>query len=107
MQISPYLKDAAIDGEDKNYLLARRCGCRVARAGGGEQRVSAGSVQSGASTIAMQVVRNVQMQDALQLRRQPSKRRRTPRRRRTPCHASSRRCGSPSASRRSSRSSRF
>lgn len=66
-QISPYLKAAAIDGEDKNYYS--HGGVDIAAlARAAASNVSAGSVQSGASTIAMQVVRNVQMQDALTLK---------------------------------------
>jgi membrane peptidoglycan carboxypeptidase len=66
-KISPYLKDAAIDGEDKDYYS--HGGVDVsALLRAAANNASAGSVQSGASTIAMQVVRNVQTEDALQLK---------------------------------------
>jgi membrane peptidoglycan carboxypeptidase len=66
-QISPYLKNAAIDGEDKDFYS--HGGIDVAAlARAAATNVSSGSVQSGASTIAMQVVRNVQMEDALGLK---------------------------------------
>jgi len=66
-QISPYLKDAAIDGEDKDYYSHGGVDlAAIVRAAA--NNVGSGAVQSGASTIAMQVVRNVQMQDALQLK---------------------------------------
>ena len=66
-QISPYLKDAAIDGEDKGYYShgGVDVGALIRAAA---TNVGAGSVQSGASTIAMQVVRNVEMEDALKLK---------------------------------------
>ena len=66
-QISPYLKDAAIDGEDKDYYShgGVDVGALIRAAA---TNVGAGSVQSGASTIAMQVVRNVEMEDALKLK---------------------------------------
>jgi membrane peptidoglycan carboxypeptidase len=66
-QISPYLKDAAVDGEDKDFYS--HGGVDVAAlVRAAANNVNAGAVQSGASTIAMQVVRNVQIQDALQLK---------------------------------------
>jgi membrane peptidoglycan carboxypeptidase len=66
-KISPYLKDAAIDGEDKDYYSHGGVdfGALVRAAA---SNVGAGSVQSGASTIAMQVVRNVETEDALKLK---------------------------------------
>jgi membrane peptidoglycan carboxypeptidase len=66
-QISPFLKNAAIDGEDKDFYS--HGGVDIAAlARAAASNVSSGSVQSGASTIAMQVVRNVEMQDALKLK---------------------------------------
>jgi membrane peptidoglycan carboxypeptidase len=66
-KISPYLKAAAVDGEDKDYYS--HGGVDVsALVRAAASNVGAGSVQSGASTIAMQVVRNIQTQDALQLK---------------------------------------
>ena len=66
-QISPYLKDAAIDGEDKDYYQHGGVDFpSLVRAA--LSNANAGSIQSGASTIAMQVVRNIQVQDALQLK---------------------------------------
>ena len=66
-KISPYLKDAAIDGEDKDYYSHGGVdfGALVRAAA---SNVGSGSVQSGASTIAMQVVRNVETEDALKLK---------------------------------------
>jgi membrane peptidoglycan carboxypeptidase len=64
-QISPYLKDAAVDGEDKGFYSHGGVDLgAIVRAA--VSNVGSGSVQSGASTIAMQVVRNVEVQDALQ-----------------------------------------
>jgi membrane peptidoglycan carboxypeptidase len=66
-QISPYLKDAAVDGEDKDFYS--HGGVDVsALVRAAASNVGSGSVQSGASTIAMQVVRNIQTEDALQLK---------------------------------------
>jgi membrane peptidoglycan carboxypeptidase len=66
-QISPYLKAAAIDGEDKDYYSHGGVDfAAIVRAAA--NNVGSGAVQSGASTIAMQVVRNVQMEDALHLK---------------------------------------
>jgi membrane peptidoglycan carboxypeptidase len=66
-KISPYLRAAAIDGEDKDYYS--HGGVDVsALLRAAASNVGAGSVQSGASTIAMQVVRNIQTEDALQLK---------------------------------------
>ena len=66
-KISPYLKDAAVDGEDKNFYSHGGVDVSaIVRAAA--SNVGSGSVQSGASTIAMQVVRNIQTQDALQLK---------------------------------------
>ena len=66
-KISPYLKAAAVDGEDKNYYS--HGGVDVAAlVRAAASNVSSGSVQSGASTIAMQVVRNIQTEDALRLK---------------------------------------
>ncbi|HEY5231530.1 MAG TPA: transglycosylase domain-containing protein, partial [Galbitalea sp.] len=66
-QISPYLKDAAVDGEDRGFYTHGGVDfVAVVRAAVGN--VASGSVQSGASTIAMQVVRNVEVQDALELK---------------------------------------
>jgi membrane peptidoglycan carboxypeptidase len=66
-QISQYLKDAAVDGEDKNFYSHGGVDVSsLVRAAA--SNVGAGSVQSGASTIAMQVVRNIQTEDALQLK---------------------------------------
>ena len=66
-QISPYLKDAAVDGEDKNFYTHGGVDVpSLVRAAA--SNVGAGSIQSGASTIAMQVVRNIQTEDALQLK---------------------------------------
>jgi membrane peptidoglycan carboxypeptidase len=66
-KISPYLKDAAVDGEDKNYYSHGGVDISaIVRAAA--SNVGSGSVQSGASTIAMQVVRNIQTEDALQLK---------------------------------------
>jgi membrane peptidoglycan carboxypeptidase len=63
--ISPYLKAAAVDGEDKDFYSHGGVDfSALVRAAA--TNVNSGSVQSGASTIAMQVVRNVQTQDALQ-----------------------------------------
>jgi membrane peptidoglycan carboxypeptidase len=65
--VSPYLKTAAIDGEDKDYYQhgGVDIGSLVRAA---LSNANAGSIQSGASTIAMQVVRNVEVQRALQLK---------------------------------------
>ena len=66
-KISNYLKDAAVDGEDKNFYS--HGGVDVsALVRAAASNVGSGSVQSGASTIAMQVVRNIQTEDALQLK---------------------------------------
>jgi membrane peptidoglycan carboxypeptidase len=66
-KISPYLKAAAVDGEDKNFYSHGGVDMpSLVRAAA--SNVGAGSVQSGASTIAMQVVRNIQTEDALQLK---------------------------------------
>jgi membrane peptidoglycan carboxypeptidase len=66
-KISPYLKDAAVDGEDKDFYS--HGGVDVsALVRAAASNVGSGSVQSGASTIAMQVVRNIQTEDALQLK---------------------------------------
>ncbi len=66
-KISPYLKDAAVDGEDKDFYSHGGVDVSaIVRAAA--SNVGSGSVQSGASTIAMQVVRNIQTQDALQLK---------------------------------------
>jgi membrane peptidoglycan carboxypeptidase len=66
-QISPYLKNAAVDGEDKDFYS--HGGVDVsALVRAAASNVGSGSVQSGASTIAMQVVRNIQTEDALQLK---------------------------------------
>jgi membrane peptidoglycan carboxypeptidase len=65
-EVSPYLKAAAVDGEDKGYYShgGVDVGSLVRAA---LSNLRAGSVQSGASTIPMQVVRNVEVQNALQL----------------------------------------
>jgi membrane peptidoglycan carboxypeptidase len=65
--ISPYLKSAAVDGEDKNFYSHGAVDvASFVRAA--LTNLSSGSVQSGGSTIAMQVVRNVQIQRALELK---------------------------------------
>jgi membrane peptidoglycan carboxypeptidase len=66
-QISQYLKDAAIDGEDKDFYSHGGVDF-TALVRAAASNVNAGSVTSGASTIAMQVVRNIQTEDALQLK---------------------------------------
>ena len=66
-EVSPYLKDAAVDAEDKDFYSHGGVDVpSLIRAALGN--FNAGAIQSGASTIAMQVVRNVQVQDALQLK---------------------------------------
>jgi membrane peptidoglycan carboxypeptidase len=66
-QVSPYLKAAAIDGEDKDFY--QHGGVDVpSLVRAAVSNANAGSIQSGASTIAMQVVRNVQVQQSLQLK---------------------------------------
>jgi membrane peptidoglycan carboxypeptidase len=66
-EVSPYLKDAAIDAEDKDFYSHGGVDVpSLVRAA--LSNVNTGAIQSGASTIAMQVVRNVQVQDALQLK---------------------------------------
>ncbi|HEX4444177.1 MAG TPA: transglycosylase domain-containing protein [Galbitalea sp.] len=66
-QVSPFLKDAAVDAEDKDFYSHGGVDVpSLIRAALGN--FNSGSIQSGASTIAMQVVRNVQVQDALQLK---------------------------------------
>ena len=65
--ISPNLKSAAVDGEDKNFYSHGAVDvASFVRAA--LTNLTSGSVQSGGSTIAMQVVRNVQIQRALQLK---------------------------------------
>lgn len=66
-EVSPFLKSAAIDGEDKDFYSHGGVDVpSLARAA--LSNANAGSIQSGASTIAMQVVRNVEVQRALQLK---------------------------------------
>jgi membrane peptidoglycan carboxypeptidase len=61
------LKDAAVDGEDKDFYS--HGGVDVsALVRAAASNAGSGSVQSGASTLAMQVVRNIQTEDALQLK---------------------------------------
>jgi membrane peptidoglycan carboxypeptidase len=65
-EISPYLKDAAVGGEDKTFYTENGVDLpALARAA--VSNITTGAIQSGASTIPMQVVRNVAVQDALQL----------------------------------------
>jgi membrane peptidoglycan carboxypeptidase len=65
-KVSPNLKNAAVDGEDKNFYSHGGVDVpSLVRAAVGN--ISSGLIQSGASTIAMQVVRNVEVQQALQL----------------------------------------
>jgi membrane peptidoglycan carboxypeptidase len=66
-EVSPYLRDAAVDAEDKDFYSHGGVDVpSLIRAA--LSNVNTGAIQSGASTIAMQVVRNVQVQDALQLK---------------------------------------
>lgn len=63
--VSGFLKAAAVDGEDKSFYAHGGVDFpSLARAA--LSNVSAGSIQSGASTIAMQLVRNIEVQNALQ-----------------------------------------
>jgi membrane peptidoglycan carboxypeptidase len=65
--VSPFLKTAAVDGEDKDYYEHGGVDLpSLVRAA--LSNANAGSIQSGASTIAMQVVRNVEVQRALELK---------------------------------------
>ena len=65
-KISPYLKDAAVDGEDKDFYSHGGVDVEsLVRALVGN--VASGEISSGASTIAMQVVRDVQIEEASEL----------------------------------------
>jgi membrane peptidoglycan carboxypeptidase len=65
-EISPYLKDAAVAGEDKTFYQEDGIDLpALARAA--VSNISSGAIQSGASTIPMQVVRNIAIENALQL----------------------------------------
>ena len=64
-EISPYALQAAVDGEDRRFF--EHGGVDVAsviRAALGN--AGAGGVESGASTLTMQLVKNINMQDALE-----------------------------------------
>lgn len=61
--ISPFLKDAAVDGEDRRFYQHGGVDLpSVARAVIGN--ASSGVTESGSSTLDMQVVRNIRVQDA-------------------------------------------
>jgi membrane peptidoglycan carboxypeptidase len=62
--ISPFLKDAAVAGEDRRFYQHGGVDVpSVARAAIGN--ASAGATQSGSSTLDMQVVRNIRVQEAI------------------------------------------
>ncbi|MBK4348803.1 transglycosylase domain-containing protein [Lacisediminihabitans changchengi] len=65
-QISPYLKNAAIDGEDRRFLTHGGVDVQsVVRAALGN--FTSGHTQSGSSTLDMQLVKNLLVQQALEI----------------------------------------
>jgi membrane peptidoglycan carboxypeptidase len=65
-QVSPFLKDAVVDGEDRRFYQHGGVDVSsIARAAIGN--ASSGQIQSGSSTLDMQLVKNILVQEALGL----------------------------------------
>lgn len=65
-QVSQYIKDALVAGEDRRFYEHGGVDVQsIVRAAVGN--VSSGDIDSGASTITMQLVKNIKMQEALQI----------------------------------------
>lgn len=65
-QVSQYIKDAVVAGEDRRFYEHGGVDVQsIVRAAVGN--VSSGDIDSGASTITMQLVKNIKMQEALQI----------------------------------------
>ncbi|HRN28484.1 MAG TPA: transglycosylase domain-containing protein [Terrimesophilobacter sp.] len=65
-QVSDYIKDAAVNGEDRRFYEHGGVDIQsIVRAAAGN--VTSGDIDSGASTITMQLVKNIKMQEALQI----------------------------------------
>src|SRR5690606_21382696 len=63
-QVSQFIKDAVVDGEDRRFYEHGGVDVQsIVRAAVGN--ASSGDIDSGASTITMQLVKNIKMQDAM------------------------------------------